>query len=66
MSKICQITQKKANNGYSVSHSHIRTKKRQDVNLQRKKIWSHKQKKWIKIKIATKTLKSFHKFSVSL
>nr|YP_009774109.1 50S ribosomal protein L28 [Caulacanthus okamurae]QIZ74726.1 50S ribosomal protein L28 [Caulacanthus okamurae] len=61
MSKICEITQKKANNAYSISHSHIRTKKKQEVNLQNKKIWLIKQQKWIKVKIATKTIKSFRK-----
>nr|QVY58045.1 50S ribosomal protein L28 [Betaphycus gelatinus] len=64
MSKICQITQKKANNGYTVSHSHMRTKKKQEANLQRKKIWSHEQKRWIKIKIATRAIKSLHKLSL--
>nr|QCI04131.1 ribosomal protein L28 [Antithamnionella ternifolia] len=61
MSRICQISQKKANNGYSISHSHIRTKKIQNVNLQRKKIWSESKKCWIKVKISVKALKSLHK-----
>nr|YP_010726247.1 ribosomal protein L28 [Hypnea brasiliensis]WCH55305.1 ribosomal protein L28 [Hypnea brasiliensis]WDY84722.1 ribosomal protein L28 [Hypnea brasiliensis] len=61
MSKICQMTGKKSNNGYTVSHSHTKTKKIQKVNLQNKKIWSYKKKKWIKIKISTKALKSFYK-----
>nr|YP_010903647.1 ribosomal protein L28 [Hypnea wynnei]WCH56499.1 ribosomal protein L28 [Hypnea wynnei] len=63
MSKICQITGKKSNNGYQVSHSHTRTKKIQEVNLQNKKIWSYKKKKWIKIKISTKALKSFYRLN---
>nr|YP_010902853.1 ribosomal protein L28 [Hypnea flava]WCH54907.1 ribosomal protein L28 [Hypnea flava] len=61
MSKICQMTGKKSNNGYTVSHSHTKTKKIQQVNLQNKKIWSYKKKKWIKIKISTKALKSFYR-----
>nr|YP_010726627.1 ribosomal protein L28 [Hypnea edeniana]WCH54708.1 ribosomal protein L28 [Hypnea edeniana]WDY85102.1 ribosomal protein L28 [Hypnea edeniana] len=61
MSKICQMTGKKSNNGYKVSHSHTKTKKIQQVNLQNKKLWSYKKKKWIKVKIATKALKSFYK-----
>ena len=60
MSKICQISGKKANNGYSISHSHIRTKKIQNVNLQTKKIWSIKQNRWIKVRISTKALKTLH------
>nr|WOA02469.1 ribosomal protein L28 [Gloiopeltis furcata] len=64
MSKICAITGKKANNGYSVSHSHVRTKKKQNVNLQRKKVWSSKHKKWIKVKIAAKAIKTLCGFSL--
>nr|WCH56299.1 ribosomal protein L28 [Hypnea sp.] len=66
MSKRCQITQKKANNGYSISHSHTRNKKVQEVNLQHKKVWSYKSKKWIRIKVSTKALKSFYNQKLSL
>lgn len=61
MSRKCQITGKRSNNGYTVSHSHIRNKKIQFVNLQSKKVWSHKQNKWIKLKISTKAIKTLHK-----
>nr|YP_009395969.1 ribosomal protein L28 [Dasya naccarioides]ARW65155.1 ribosomal protein L28 [Dasya naccarioides] len=61
MSKICKISNKKANNGYSVSHSHVRTKKKQNVNLQTKRIWSVRKKRWLKIKLSTKIVKSLHK-----
>nr|YP_009511230.1 ribosomal protein L28 [Gracilariopsis longissima]AXI97107.1 ribosomal protein L28 [Gracilariopsis longissima]UAD89023.1 ribosomal protein L28 [Gracilariopsis longissima] len=60
----CILTNKLANNGYSISHSHIRTKKIQYLNLQTKKIWSTKQNRWIKIKISTKAIKSLHKFKI--
>nr|YP_010485062.1 ribosomal protein L28 [Hypnea cervicornis]UVW80756.1 ribosomal protein L28 [Hypnea cervicornis] len=63
MSKICQMTGKKSNNGYTISHSHTRTKKKQEVNLQNKKIWSYKKNKWIKLRISTKALKSFYKLN---
>jgi len=64
MSKICIISKKKANNGYSISHSHVRTKKKQQVNLQNKKIWSINKKKWIKIKVCTKVIKSLNKINI--
>nr|YP_009391419.1 ribosomal protein L28 [Platysiphonia delicata]ARW59563.1 ribosomal protein L28 [Platysiphonia delicata] len=64
MSKICKISQKKANNGYSVSHSHVRTKRKQNVNLQKKKVWSAKLNKWVKIKLSTKVIKSIHKIII--
>lgn len=64
MSKVCQISGKRANNGYSISHSHIRTKKLQNVNLQNKKIWSIKKQKWVKVKISTKALKTLYKSAI--
>lgn len=60
MSRICQISGKKANNGYKVSHSHVKTKKKQHVNLQQKKIWSFHSNRWIKIKISTKAIKTLY------
>lgn len=61
MSKKCQLTGKVANNGYAVSHSHKRTKKLQNVNLQYKKIWVAEQNKWIKMLISTKAIKTLTK-----
>lgn len=64
MPRKCQISSRKANNGYSVSHSHIRTKKIQNINLQKKKIWSVVQSKWVTLRISTKSMKSRHKLKV--
>ena len=64
MSRKCQISNKSANNAYSISHSHIRTKKIQQVNLQKKKIWSISQNRWIRMRISTKALKNLHKINL--
>nr|QCI05553.1 ribosomal protein L28 [Crouania attenuata] len=64
MAKICQISKKKANNGYSISHSHIKTKKKQNINLQNKKIWSIANHQWVRLKISTKALKSLSKLKI--
>ena len=61
MSRVCELTGAKANNGMAVSHSHIRTKKLQQVNLQKRRIWWPEGKKWINIRISTKALKSIQK-----
>ena len=39
MSRVCQLTGTRANNGMAVSHSHIRTKKLQQANLQHRRLW---------------------------
>nr|YP_010619835.1 Ribosomal protein L28 [Symphyocladia marchantioides]WAX03848.1 Ribosomal protein L28 [Symphyocladia marchantioides] len=64
MSKICHISGKTANNGYRVSHSHVRTRKIQNVNLHKKRIWSVKQQCWIKVKVSSKMIKSLHKIQL--
>lgn len=58
MSKICMLTGKKANNGYAISHSHRRTKKLQEANLQTKRIWWAEGKRWVKLKLSTSALKT--------
>ena len=61
MTKKCNLTHKISNNGYSVSHSHTRTKKIQFVNLQKKKIWLKEKNKWVKMRISTKAIKNLVK-----
>ena len=61
MSRVCDLTGAKANNGMAVSHSHIRTKKLQQVNLQNRRLWWPEGRKWINIKISTRALKSIQK-----
>ena len=61
MSRVSELTGAKANNGMTVSHSHIRTKKLQQVNLQKRRLWWQEGKKWINIRISTKAIKSIQK-----
>ena len=65
MSRICELTGAKANNGMAVSHSHIRTKKLQQVNLQKRRLWWSEGKKWINIRISTKALKTIQKVGLN-
>ncbi|KAB8331882.1 50S ribosomal protein L28 [Scytonema tolypothrichoides VB-61278] len=58
MSRRCELTGKKANNAFSVSHSHRRTKRLQQVNLQNKRIWWEGGKRWIKMRLSTKAIKT--------
>ena len=64
MSRKCQISGKLANNAYSISHSHIRTKRKQHVNLQKKKIWSISKNRWINMRISTKAMKNLYKINL--
>jgi large subunit ribosomal protein L28 len=45
----------------SVSHSHRRTKKLQNANLQWKRIWWAEGNRWVKLRISTKALKTLER-----
>ncbi len=58
MARQCQLTGKQANNGYAVSHSHRRTKKIQEANLQWKRVWWPQGKRWVRLRLSTKAIKT--------
>ena len=64
MSRVCDLTGARANNGMAVSHSHIRTKKLQQVNLQKRRLWWDEGNRWINLRISTKALKSIQKVAL--
>jgi len=57
----CMLTGKRANNGYTVSFSHIRNKKLQHANLQYKRVYWPEQKRYIRLRISTKAIKTLNK-----
>ena len=61
MSKICQITGKKAQIGNNVSHSKHRTKRSLDVNLFSKKFYYVEEACWIQLKISAAGLRMINK-----
>ena len=65
MSRVCELTGARANNGMAVSHSHIRTKKLQQVNLQKRRLWWQEGNKWLTMRISTKALKSIQKVGLN-
>ncbi|MYI14213.1 MAG: 50S ribosomal protein L28 [Acidimicrobiaceae bacterium] len=48
MSKICQVTGKKPRFGKQLSHSHRRSSRRWDPNIQTKRYYLPSEKRWIK------------------
>lgn len=65
MSRVCQITGKKAIVGHKVSHSNTKTKRKFNVNLQVKKFFLPEENKWITLKISTSALRTINKIGIS-
>jgi large subunit ribosomal protein L28 len=61
MSKVCQITGKKAMIGNNVSHSKRRTKRKFNVNLFHKKFYWVEQDCWISLNISAAGLRTINK-----
>ena len=64
MSKICQITGKKAMVGNNVSHSNRRTKRKFDVNLFTKKFDWVEQDCWVSLNISAAGLRTINKIGL--
>ncbi len=64
MSKICQITGKKAQMGNNVSHSKHRTKRSFDVNLFSKKFYYVEEQCWIQLKVSAAGLRIINRIGL--
>lgn len=61
MARRCDLTGKRANVANNVSHSNIKTKKRQLPNLQVKRVWWEEEKKFVTLKLSTRALRTLSK-----
>ncbi|MCX7862965.1 MAG: 50S ribosomal protein L28 [Bacteroidales bacterium] len=61
MSRVCQITGKKAMVGHNVSHANNRTKRRFYPNLQNKKFFLPEENRWIELKVSAQGLRVISK-----
>ncbi|KAJ4968964.1 hypothetical protein NE237_015665 [Protea cynaroides] len=59
--RVCPFTGKKSNKANLVSFSNHKTKKLQFVNLQYKRVWWEAGKRYLKLRLSTKALKTIEK-----
>ena len=64
MSRVCQITGKKAIVGNNVSHSKRRTKRTFKPNLFTKKFYLPAQDRWITLKVSAKGIRVINKIGL--
>ncbi|RKD90111.1 50S ribosomal protein L28 [Mangrovibacterium diazotrophicum] len=65
MSRICQITGKKAMVGNNVSHSNKKTKRRFSPNLFNKKFYLPEEDRWITLTVSAAGLRTINKNGLS-
>ncbi|HSR59559.1 MAG TPA: 50S ribosomal protein L28 [Robiginitalea sp.] len=65
MSKVCELTGKKAQFGNNVSFSINKTRRRFDVNLSKKRFYIPDEDRWVTLRISTRALKTINKKGIS-
>ena len=61
MARRCVLTGKRPNVAHQVSHSNIKTKKRQLPNLQAKRLWWEQGARFVRIRVSTAALRTISK-----
>ena len=61
MARTCDLTRKRRLVGHKVSHSNIKTKKCQQVNLKTKRVFDPETGSTIKLRLATSTIRTLDK-----
>ena len=61
MSRVCELTGKRAMVGNNVSHAMNRTKRKFKVNLVKKRFYLPEEDKWMTLKVSTRALKNINK-----
>lgn len=64
MSRHCQLTGRKPGFGTSVSHSHRRTNRRWDPNIQTRRYRLPGENRWIRLTLSAKGIKTVDKLGV--
>ena len=65
MSRVCQLTGKRAVVGNKVSHSNVKTKRRFYPNLLTKRFFIPEENSWITLKVSASALKTINKKGIS-
>jgi len=65
MSRVCELTGKRAMVGNNVSHAMNKTKRKFNINLHKKRFYLPEEDKWITLRVSTSALKNINKRGIS-
>ena len=65
MSRVCELTGKKAMVGNNVSHAKNKTKRKFNANLMTKRFYIQEEDKWVTLKVSASALKNINKKGIS-
>jgi large subunit ribosomal protein L28 len=65
MSKVCDLSGKRAHVGNHVSHANNKTKRLFEPNLHKKKFYIPEEDRWVTLKVCTSVLKDINRAGIS-
>ncbi|GGB75117.1 50S ribosomal protein L28 [Flavobacterium suaedae] len=65
MSRVCDLTGKKAMVGNNVSHAMNKTKRKFNVNLMKKRFYLPEEDRWVTLRVAASTIKTINKKGIT-
>ncbi|WP_219412807.1 50S ribosomal protein L28 [Pseudonocardia nigra] len=64
MSRRCQLTGREPGFGKNLSHSHRRTSRRFDPNIQTKRYWFAAENRFVRLKLSTDAIRTIDRIGV--
>ena len=64
MSRVCQVTGAEPGFGHHISHSHVRTKRRFDVNVQKKRYWLPSESRFVRLTLSARGIKTVDRIGI--
>ena len=65
MSRVCDVTGKKPMFGNNVSHAHNKSRRRFNINLQKKKFWLPDENRYVTLRISTRGMRVIDKKGIT-
>jgi len=64
MSRVCMLTGARPAFGNNVSHSHRRTRRRFDPNIQTQRFWLPSERRWVRLTLSARAIKTVNKHGI--
>ena len=65
MARVCQITGKKTQSGFNVSHANNKTKRKFFPNLQKKRFFLPEENRWVELKVSASAIRTINKNGIA-
>ena len=65
MSRVCDVTGKKPMFGNNVSHAHNKSRRRFNINLQKKRFWLTDENRYVTLRVSTRGMRIIDKKGIS-